>query len=213
MNVKAMFHRLWSNHALNPTSHPSGDRQVVPQNRDAPPPAPGSNVIVLQPQRQQPSAPDSQPSGNTPRRDEDAPAPKRIAGLMNTPELERFFQENHFGLGRHNGANYRSNEALELGKRSLIARFQNVIGELIARREQKRHKLQLELIGIEGISPTMSAQLRLAGEQLQKEVALLERQVTLAESGQGWVLDALNHYQIGFNKGLREAIEFELLDR
>lgn len=213
MNVKTMFHRLWSNRTADAQTQTPDDPSVATEHRSASPSASDSNVIALPIPRQVPPAVGTHPPGTSPDAEEAGPAPQRIPGLMNAPELERFFQENHFGLGRHNGANYRSHEALELGKRSLIARFQNVIGELIARREQKRHKLQLELIGIEGISPTMSAQLRLACEQLQKEVALLERQVTLAESGQGWVLDVLNHYQIGFTKGLREAVEFELLDR
>jgi hypothetical protein len=35
--------------------------------------------------------------------------------------------------------------------------------------------------------------------------------VDRACEGKGWVLEALNQYQIGFGKGLREAVEFELL--
>src|SRR4051812_28195984 len=41
------------------------------------------------------------------------------AGIMSTPELESFFAENHFGLGRHNGAHYRNAEALALGKQGV----------------------------------------------------------------------------------------------
>ena len=39
----------------------------------------------------------------------------------------------------------------------------------------------------------------------------LRDQQALAAGGQGWVLEALNRYQIGFGKGLREALEFQLL--
>ncbi len=39
----------------------------------------------------------------------------------------------------------------------------------------------------------------------------LREQFESAGQGKGWVLEALNRYQIGFGKGLREAIEFELL--
>jgi hypothetical protein len=35
--------------------------------------------------------------------------------------------------------------------------------------------------------------------------------MTLAEGGKGWVLEALNRYQMGFQKGMREAVEFELM--
>ena len=37
--------------------------------------------------------------------------------------------------------------------------------------------------------------------------------VCLVDSGKRWVLEALNRYQLGFGKGVREAIDFELLGR
>lgn len=140
-----------------------------------------------------------------------APASFRFTGLMNAPELTAFFQENYFGLGRHNGAHYRTQEALELGRQSLIAKMQNALTDLAERRRAKMNRLQSEMIAIEGVSPSMSAQLRLACEQLQREMALLQDQVESAAAGKGWVLEALNRYQTGFAKGLREVIDFELL--
>ena len=135
----------------------------------------------------------------------------RFTGLMNAPELIAFFQENYFGLGRHNGAHYRTQEALELGRQSLIAKMQNALTDLAERRRAKMTRLQSEMIAIEGVSPSMSAQLRLACEQLQREMALLQDQIESAAAGKGWVLEALNRYQTGFAKGLREVIDFELL--
>lgn len=137
----------------------------------------------------------------------------RFKGLMNVTELEEFFLENHFGLGRHNGAHYRSQEAMELGKQSLISNFQNILDDLIGRRQEKINKLKLELIVIAGVSATMTEQLRLACEQLECEIGNLRTQLELAEAGKGWILEALNRYQIGFTKGLREAINFDLLSR
>ena len=140
-----------------------------------------------------------------------APASFRFTGLLNAPELTAFFQENYFGLGRHNGAHYRTQEALELGRQSLIAKMQNALTDLAERRRAKMNRLQSEMIAIEGVSPSMSAQLRLACEQLQREMALLQDQIESAAAGKGWVLEALNRYQTGFAKGLREVIDFELL--
>jgi hypothetical protein len=53
--------------------------------------------------------------------------------------------------------------------------------------------------------------LSFAKESVQKDMDLLSEQITLADVGRGWVLQALNSYQIGFGKGVREAIEFELI--
>lgn len=130
---------------------------------------------------------------------------------MNASELTTFFEENFFGLGRHNGAHYRTQESLDLGRQSLISRFQNRLADLVERKQAKINKLRSEMIAIEGVSPSMSAQLRLACEHLQREISQLQDQIDSAGAGKGWVLEALNRYQIGFAKGLREVIDFELL--
>jgi hypothetical protein len=35
--------------------------------------------------------------------------------------------------------------------------------------------------------------------------------MALAEQRKGWVLDALNRYRLGFDRGVRDALEYELL--
>ncbi len=55
-------------------------------------------------------------------------------GLMDAPELKDFFAGNHFGLGRHNGSLYQTQEALALGRETLVAKFQNVIEIMEAQR-------------------------------------------------------------------------------
>lgn len=132
-------------------------------------------------------------------------------GLMNAAEIEQFFADNYFWLGRHNGAHYRNAEALALGKQGLIARFQNVLADLIGRRKAKVHRVQLELLAVGGISEIMTAQLGAASEHLRREIDELGVQADLALRGQGWVMEALNRYHLGFNKGLKEAMEFDLL--
>src|SRR5450830_506005 len=64
-----------------------------------------------------------------------APQPPRTRGLLDAPEIKAFFAENHFGLGRHNGSNYRTQEALVQGKQSIVALFQNTLAELVERKQ------------------------------------------------------------------------------
>ena len=139
------------------------------------------------------------------------PAPIRFKGLLNTPELEAFFQENFFGYGRHTGSRFRSQEMLDQGKQSITSQFQNKLTEVIERKQEKLNKLESEIIAIEGVSSAMSAQLRLACDQLRRDINLLQEQIAAAAGGTGWILEPLQRYHIGFTKGLREAIEFELL--
>ena len=212
MNVKGMLQKVWGNTITKPVETPLKETENLPTPVSITLPDPGSNVVNLpiKPQQLEHYTFKSAESSPVPGLASE-PTRSRIKGLMNSPELEAFFQDNHFGLGRHNGANYRSQEAFELGKHSLTSRFHNVLEDLIARRQEKLHKMQLEVIAIEGISKTMSMQLQLACEQLQTDISTLQKQIELSNRQQGWILDALNRYHIGFSKGLREALDFELL--
>lgn len=137
--------------------------------------------------------------------------PMQPKGLMDAPELKAFFADNHFGLGRHNGSNFRTQDALEQGKQALVARFQNTLAELVEKRQAKLDRLQDKLLETKGFCEVTTGRLEQAIANLQREMALLRVQFETAGEGKGWVLEALNRYQIGFGKGLREAIEFELL--
>jgi hypothetical protein len=135
----------------------------------------------------------------------------RIQGLLNAPEFEAFFNANQFGYGRHQGTRYRSAEALDRGLEAVIARFQHVLADLAERRKAKIDRLRLARQEVAGLSPAMAGQLDLALEQTSRELSTLHEQAALAEQRKGWVLDALNRYRLGFDRGMRDVIEYELL--
>jgi hypothetical protein len=139
------------------------------------------------------------------------PQPSRTRGLLDAAEIKAFFEENYFGLGRHNGAHYRTLDALEQGKRSLVSLFQNTLAELIERKQTKTDKLRDKVLETQGFCATTTARLQLACTQIEREMEILQSQIDSASENKGWVLEALNRYQTGFGKGLREAVEFELL--
>ena len=166
-----------------------------------------SNVVQL-------TTPVSNPEGLNARLEavQAAPSPStQPRGLLDAPELKAFFAENHFGLGRHNGSNYRTQEALELGQRSLVSQFQNVLAELIERRQAKADRLTDKILETEGLCSVTTGRLREACTRLDREMTVLQEQFSSAGERKGWILEVLNRYQIGFGKGMREAIEFELL--
>jgi hypothetical protein len=165
------------------------------------------NVVQL-------TTPIGSPEGLNARLDSGQTAPAlstQPRGLLDAPELKAFFAENHFGLGRHNGSNYRTQEALELGQRSLVSQFQNVLAELIERRQAKADRLTDKILETEGLCSVTTGRLREACTRLDREMSVLQEQFSSAGERKGWILEALNRYQIGFGKGMREAIEFELL--
>ena len=78
-----------------------------------------------------------QPAGLTDQ--DEAPkvsTPKHL-GVLDSIELKEFFSQNHFGLGRHNGSVYRTQNSLELGKKSIVSEFQNILHELYERNKVK----------------------------------------------------------------------------
>ena len=137
-----------------------------------------------------------------------APQPR---GLMDALELKAFFANNHFGLGYHNGANYKTQDALEMGKLALVSKFQNALAELVEQMQARADRLRNTQLQTVGLCDTTTAQLQLACTRLERDMSVLRDQMDKAAERKGWILEALNRYQIGFDKGLRVAIDFELL--
>lgn len=143
------------------------------------------------------------------------PVAKRAStgGLLDEPELREFFAVNHFGLGRHNGAAYRTREALDRGRQALIARFQNSVQRLRQRREVHLRRLQDTLVQIEGVSDTTSRRVSQAVAYLERDQATLAEQVTASAEASGWVAQAAYEYESGFAKGLYEAVAMQVGER
>jgi hypothetical protein len=174
-------------------SDPWSEANVIPMHRPAPIAGPGEMPIA----------------------DEFAQAPAqpvRVRGLMNAPELEAFFKTNQFGFGRHHGSQYRTHEAMDRGLLAVVSSFQNIVSDLAERRQTHVKKLQQTRQEVATLSPSLADTLRIACDQVQREISVLNEQHVLAEQRKGWVLDALNRYQLGFDRGVREAVDFELLN-
>ena len=174
-------------------SDPWSDAKVIPLHRPSPITGPGEMPLA----------------------DEFAQAPAqpiRVKGLMNAPELEAFFKTNQFGFGRHHGSHYRTHEAMDRGLLAVVTSFQNIVSDLAERRQARVNKLQQSRQEVATLSPTMADTLRIACDQVQREISVLLEQHALAEQRKGWVLDALNRYQLGFDRGARDAIDFELVN-
>lgn len=163
---------------------------------------PQSNVIPLPaPEVQISAPPDAQQT----------PKQHSVRGQIGSELVKAFFDQNHFGLGRHNGANYRTLDAMEFGRSGRIAEFKNAIRGTVEQTQAKIDRLTSTQIEAEGVCKSTSARLALAVTQLERDLKVLNEQSDLATEGKGWVLEALNRYQAGFVKGMREAVEAELI--
>lgn len=163
---------------------------------------PQGNVIPLPSPEALISAPSDVPA---------TPKQQAIRGQIGSELVKAFFNQNHFGLGRHNGANYRTLDAMEFGRNGRIAEFRNAIRGTVEQTQAKIDRLASTQIEADGVCKATSARLVLAINQLERDLKILSEQSELASDGKGWVLEALNRYQAGFVKGMREAVEAELI--
>lgn len=136
-------------------------------------------------------------------------SPQRPAGLLDHRLLNAFFDERHFGLGVHNGAHYRSVEALQRGRDALVQRFVTVLETIIEQKTSELYRLEDQQLLTKGVNNTIGSRLDLAQRRLEREIERLREQQSLASDGKGWVLRAVNEYRMGFNKGLEEALTFD----
>jgi hypothetical protein len=195
MNLRKLFFR-----------RPATDEQRTVEPSPAHVPvAATNNVVELHPTTER-----SNGSGSPLETTESPPQP-RPKGLMDADEIVSFLGESYFNWGRHNGQNGGTAAALSHGRESIIARFQNTLSMLVERRIATIHKLESQILDIEGVSPAMTQRLKLACEHQQRDIGVLKEQSTLAAEGKGWVLEALNQYQSGFVRGLSAACDLESL--
>lgn len=139
------------------------------------------------------------------------PQAKNPIGPMSAEEIKAFFGADYAAKGRYAGAIYKTNEAQEHGKSVLIANFQYAVDQVIDQKQAKVDGLKSMDVQTDGVSGVVTSQLRLACTRLERDIDTLVTQRDLAPEGKGWVLSALNEYQIGFGKGMRSAIDAELL--
>ena len=153
-----------------------------------------------------------EPNGVPP---EDNPSAERSsagrAGLLDAPQLLAFFAQEHHECGCHDGAIHRTQSALEQGRNGLIARFQKLLELMIERRMAEHFRLHDSLLETEGLDRSVERRLQLACERLEREIGVLRSEILAAADGKGWILEALNQYQMGFLRGVKTAIDFQLL--
>lgn len=155
-----------------------------------------------------------QDATNGPSRTSAAPVPPRRRlpqGLMDLPELRQFLDDNHFGLGRHNGINFRTADAREHGVRAIVCKFQNIVALLSAQSQVQIDRLNDSLLETEGICDVTTKRLQMAVHKCEREMATLQEQLSLANEGRGWVQQPIANYKLGFSQGVKAALDAEHL--
>jgi hypothetical protein len=85
------------------------------------------------------------------------------------------------------------------------------MSSLVDQRQSKRDRVESEILKMQDFSAELAARLQLTSDHLDRQIAMLKEQYNLSKEGQGWVLAALNRYQLGFDRGVTDALDFDLL--
>ena len=108
---------------------------------------------------------------------------------------------------------HKSSRTEDLCVRRHVGAFQHSAAALIATLRSRKDHLDLVRVRVEGVSAATTEQLLREIERIGRDVALLEEQSRLSDEYKGWVLEAVNRYQLGFARGHQEAVDAELLFR
>ncbi len=208
MNIYRAFKLRWSkpSSTRSASSMNRGSEELEGNHQAENSVDPISNVVQFAP-----GTPLDVPAGLSSQPATGSPQATQPRALMEEPELQAFFADNHFGLGKHNGAHYKNQDALQLGCQNLVSKFQNTLELLIAQKQAKVDGFHDMALQTQGVCTTVTSQLNLACQRHERDMAILHSQSALSADGKGWALSALNDYQIGFRKGLREAIDMQLM--
>lgn len=131
--------------------------------------------------------------------------------ILSSHGVVTFLNESHYGIGRHNGSNYKSREGLDLGKKLLVSRFQNILVNLVDERKIKRMALMDQMTVSDNLSELMTRRFRQACDYLNNEIEIIQSQIKLTDNNSGWIAECLNKYELGYLRGVNDAIDFESL--
>ena len=126
-------------------------------------------------------------------------------------KLAAFLGRDYWGMGRRDGYLSHTAESLEMWRRKTKSEFQLVMDQLIQDRSEQRLTLLNHLAGIGTIHAATSAQLKNTLQELEAEMERLTTQKELSALEEGWIMNVLHSYQLGFTQGLQEYIESENL--
>ena len=128
------------------------------------------------------------------------------AGLFDSPELKNFYTQNFFSRGRHNGVNFGHQGSLSMGEQSIIADFERVLNKMTSSRVAKLNEMNRHIESVPEKFKGLADQVKGQSNIVMLEIDELSDQVVSCKSGQGWVLDAITKYNLGFAQGKELAI-------
>jgi hypothetical protein len=138
------------------------------------------------------------------------PEPKQIVDQRES-KIAQFLNRNFRSMGTMDGFEYHSQDTLLHGKKKIRTEFLLIIDQEIDTLRQKRLKLKTLVISVLGISNDTRQNLELAIDEVDKSIDLLEKQKVLSVDDEGWVMNAIYNYHLGFIQGLNDYIEGEQL--
>jgi hypothetical protein len=137
--------------------------------------------------------------------DTQAPVPSPAASEASL--LGSFLGRDFMSLGQEEGFDFHSAEYLKASRRRIRAEFLVLLDQVILERRDACRLVQHRMIELEDLSLEMHRQLELQLEEMHRVLHVLEQQKTLAANEEGWLMQALHAYQVGYHRGVQDRLD------
>lgn len=116
--------------------------------------------------------------------------------------IKDFLNRDFFNEGKTDGYNYGTQERCDNKIKLIKANFLLELDKIIDEKNNVIQKIELRKNEIGNLSPVAIINLDLIKNNLQKIIDELKIQKELSVDNEGWIMNALHAYKLGFNEGL-----------
>jgi hypothetical protein len=142
------------------------------------------------------------------------PEPAATAPEEPDAPIRRFLSRDWHALGLQDGFDYHGQEFLHASRRRIRAEFLNIIDEVILERRDQRRQLQDRLIQLQGLSEELYFRVEITMQEADHILSVLDQQKSLAVEEEGWLMQALHAYRLGYLQGVQDRLDSDdLLQR
>lgn len=144
----------------------------------------------------------------------DRTPPVKVPDREDDSLIGHFLARDYQLLGQEEGFDYHSADYLKAARRRIRAEFLVLLDKVQLENREQGRQIKNRMVELEDIAPDMYRQLELRLEETQRVLDVLDHQKVLAANEEGWLMQALNAYQVGYLRGVQDRLDSDdFLDR
>jgi len=126
-----------------------------------------------------------------------------------TSLIDRFLSKDYFEAGYKIGFETKNADLYKQRIQLIKCDFRDVIQRIQSQLHERKHRIELDLIGLNGMHPQLTVKLQHQLKYLGTHIDELTVQLELSVSDEGMVMKAIHHFRLGFDQGMLDRINSE----